>query len=133
MKDRAFVDSNIWLYLLGNDADKKEKAISLLQNRHIISTQVLAENSNVCRKKFNLDIEITTQHIQNLASLCEVALIIPEYIVSALKIAGKYQLGFYDSLIIATAIDKDCQILYSEDLQDGQLFESKLKVINPFK
>lgn len=133
MKDKAFVDSNVWLYLLGNDLDKKEKAILLLKHRHVISTQVLAENSNVCKRKLNLDIETITQHIRILTATCEVSIILPEHIVSALNIAGKYRLGFYDSLIIATAIEKDCQVLYSEDLQDGQVFEGKLKVVNPFK
>lgn len=65
MKDKAFVDSNVWLYLLGNDQVKKEKALTLLQGSPIIGTQVLAENSNVCRRKFGLDIETTAQHLLN--------------------------------------------------------------------
>ncbi len=132
MKDKTFVDSNIWLYLLGSDITKKQKALQLLGQNLTISTQVLAENSNVCRKKFLLDIPTTEQHVQNLITYCKVVLIQPETILAALSISEKYQFGFYDSLIIATAIENDCNQLYSEDLQNGQVVEGKLKILNPF-
>ncbi len=40
---------------------------------------------------------------------------------------------FYDSLIVATALESECTILYSEDMQDGLLIENQLKIVNPFK
>ncbi|MEI6154767.1 MAG: DNA-binding protein, partial [Deltaproteobacteria bacterium] len=45
----------------------------------------------------------------------------------------KYQYSYYDSLIISSALEKKCQILYSEDMQDGQTIEKTLKIVNPFK
>lgn len=48
MRDRTFVDSNIWLYLFDIDLSKKSKALSLLKKNHLIITQVLSENANVC-------------------------------------------------------------------------------------
>jgi predicted nucleic acid-binding protein len=132
MNGKAFVDSNIWLYLLGNDLPKKQKALQLLHQNHLISTQVLAENSNVCRQKFHLDIPTTKQHVRHLFSNCQVVVIQPEYIFRALSLSDKYQFGFYDSLIVATALENDCRILYSEDLQNGQVIEGKLKIVNPF-
>ena len=89
MKDKVFVDSNIWLYLLGNDLWKKQKALELLQEGHVISTQVVAENANVCRKKYRLDTHITEQHIQNLLAFCQVVLIQPDSIISALSLSHK--------------------------------------------
>ncbi len=39
---------------------------------------------------------------------------------------------FFDSLILASALEAGCQILYSEDLQDGQRIENQLMIVNPF-
>ena len=44
---------------------------------------------------------------------------------------GRYRLPWYDSLIVAAATEARCEILYSEDLQDGQKFGS-VQVKNPF-
>jgi len=44
----------------------------------------------------------------------------------------KYQYRYWDSLVIATALLNGCDILYSEDLHEGQLIEDKLTIINPF-
>ena len=132
MKDKVFIDSNIWLYLLGNDLPKKQKALQLLQEGHVISTQVVAENANVCRKKYRLDISTTEQHIQNLLAFCQVVLIQPESIISALSLSNKFSYSFYDSLIIASALESGCTILYSEDLHIGQVVNGQLKIANPF-
>ena len=52
---------------------------------------------------------------------------------NAIKIKEEYKLQFYDSLIIATALENSCSILYSEDMQHGQIIENSLKIINPFE
>ena len=51
----------------------------------------------------------------------------------ALRIAARYGTQIYDSLMLASALEAGCNIFYSEDLQDGQVFEGKLRVINPFR
>ena len=55
----------------------------------------------------------------------------PETIGQAHAIAAKYQYAFYDSLIIAAALACNCQVLYSEDMQDGQMINNKLVIQNP--
>jgi predicted nucleic acid-binding protein len=50
----------------------------------------------------------------------------------ALNLAERYQYSYFDSLILASALEAGCQILYSEDLQDGQRIENQLMIINPF-
>jgi len=49
----------------------------------------------------------------------------------ALRLSDRYRLSWYDSLILAAAIEGQCSVLYSEDLQHGQRFEN-LQVENPF-
>lgn len=50
----------------------------------------------------------------------------------ALDIKAKYQLSWFDSLIVASVLRTDCHILYSEDLHNGLVLEGKMRVINPF-
>jgi predicted nucleic acid-binding protein len=54
-------------------------------------------------------------------------------IKKAIDIKSKYKFSFWDSLIVASALENKCGILYTEDLQHGQVIETNLKVVNPFK
>ena len=49
-----------------------------------------------------------------------------------LEIAKKYGFSIYDSMIVATALQGECDTLYSEDMQDGLLIEGRLRIVNPF-
>ncbi|MFZ8805680.1 MAG: hypothetical protein ACO2PO_22235, partial [Candidatus Calescibacterium sp.] len=51
----------------------------------------------------------------------------------ALSLANQYKYSYWDSLIIASALENKCKILYTEDMQDGQILEGKHKIENPFK
>lgn len=53
-------------------------------------------------------------------------------IILACSIAERYGFSFYDSLIIASALESDCTTLYTEDLHDGQVLEGVLIIRNPF-
>ena len=50
----------------------------------------------------------------------------------ALQIAETYGYAYYDSQVIACALEHDCTILYSEDMQHEQEIENRLKIVNPF-
>jgi len=50
----------------------------------------------------------------------------------AATLAIRHQLSHWDALIVAAAVLAGCETLYSEDLQDGQVFEGRLTVVNPF-
>jgi predicted nucleic acid-binding protein len=52
---------------------------------------------------------------------------------AALGIAERLGYRFYDSLILASALEAGCSTLYSEDLQDGQVVEGTLAIRNPFR
>ncbi len=133
MKDKVFTDSNVLLYLLGEDIAKKKKAEEIPFSTPLISTQVINENINVSYKQFHLSKEKIFCHIENLLSKCLVKMITLDTIKLGYHFFTKYRYGFYDCLIISSAFENNCNILYSEDLQDGQIIEGKLKIINPFK
>jgi len=42
----------------------------------------------------------------------------------------RYGFSYYDSLIIASALECECSVLFSEDMQHGQIIESTLKIVN---
>jgi predicted nucleic acid-binding protein len=63
----------------------------------------------------------------------EVALLRKSSVDKALSVANQYKYSYWDSLIIASALENKCKILYTEDMQDGQIIEGKLKIENPFK
>lgn len=132
MKDRIFVDTNVLLYLLSNDSIKKEISKKLLKSKYIISTQVLNEFSSVCIKKFKLSIIETRKILQKIIEEMQVCYISEHTILNALEIKEKYNFQFYDSLIISTALENNCNLIYSEDMQDKQIVNNKLKIINPF-
>ena len=53
-------------------------------------------------------------------------------ILEACGLADRYKFSFYDSLILSAALECECDLLFSEDLNNGQLIENKLKIVNPF-
>ena len=55
-----------------------------------------------------------------------------ETIRRCIIIKEKYGYSWWDSLVITSALENDCTMLYSEDLQSDQIIEKKLKIVNPF-
>ncbi len=129
--NRFFLDSNVVIYALGDDQNKKEIAQDLLAQTPILSTQVLTEVSQVCLRKLKLESDVVAEWIALLNAQTHIIKISHEIIQSAIKTSKKYQYSFYDSLIIATSLHAGVEILYSEDMQHGQQIEN-IKIINPF-
>ena len=111
MRDNFFLDSNIIIYALGDDINKKNIAQDLLDQTPFISTQVLTEVSQVCLKKLKLSHERAQEWISLLTAATTVIGITPEIIQHAIRIAKKYQYSFYDSLIISASIQSGAAIL----------------------
>ena len=133
MKDKIFLDTNIVLYALDKDGVKQQIAINLLKSNPTISTQVLNEFSNICIKKLKITIEQVEKFVDVLSSDLNVKVFDVNTIFQALSLKSKYNFQYYDSLIVATALENECNILYSEDMQDGLVIEQRLTIINPFK
>jgi predicted nucleic acid-binding protein len=70
--------------------------------------------------------------ILDLVSNFSVAEILQPSVMKAIDLSILYGYSYWDSLILATAIDNGCSILYTEDMQDGQVVDGKLKIVNPF-
>ena len=137
MSADSFLDTNIIIYRLESSDLKKCKRAEelvqsgLLEGRCCISQQVLREALNVAIKKLNFSFEDAERLLnKTLLPLCKVTPMAPLYRRS-LNIQSRYRYSFYDSLIIAAALEADCKTLYSEDMQHGQHIE-QLIIENPF-
>ena len=136
MSDRVFIDSNIILYLYSEDEiikqDKAQEILAVHIN-HLISTQVINEVSNILFKKFNL----SAAEVENVILEIDKYIRIVDYSlktqIKAVKLKDKYRFQYYDALIMATALEQGCSILFTEDMQNGQIIENSLKIVNPFK
>jgi len=137
MKDRVFVDTNIFVYAYSdNDALKHNAAKKLLQrdladDYVVISTQILNEIYSVLSRS-KLSHPQITDFVLEIASQTDVKSLTMNTIESCLKIKEKYNFSWWDSLILTSALEHECSILYSEDLQHGQNIENTLKIVNPF-
>ncbi len=128
----GFFDTSVLLYLLGHDADKADRVEALLLQRGVISVQVLNEFAAVALRKHALDSTEVRQFLDGLRMFCDARPLTLEMHELGLEILARYGCQLYDSMIIAAALDSGCRVLYSEDLQHGQVFERRLKVVNPF-
>jgi predicted nucleic acid-binding protein len=132
MSDRVFIDTNIVIYALTDASAKGTIALNLLESKPCISTQVVAESINVCLRKFKFTKEDTYARADKLIYLSELFVITQSTLKEAFQLSLDYQFSFWDSLIVASALENNCSILYSEDLQHNQLIDGKLRIQNPF-
>jgi len=136
MKDKIFIDTNIWLYaLMEQDSQKSSIAKEIIDEnieKICLSTQVLNEICINLLKKANYSEKEIKSLIKNLDDVYEIHPIKVEDCIKASEIRDKFYISYWDSLIIASALNNGCSILYSEDMQHNQDIENKLKIINPF-
>lgn len=131
--DRVFLDSNVVIYAYSLDEpEKRAIALELCGKGAVVSLQVINEISNVLTGKFRLDPLRVSAMLDELCAVLEVKNLDLPIITKALSLKAACGYSYYDSLIVAAAIASDCAVLYSEDLQHGQMIEGKLNIVNPF-
>ncbi len=139
MSARFFLDTNVFVYTFDVRASAKaKKAEQLIRTAAetgdgIVSYQVVQEFFNVALRRFPQQMNVAEAE-QYLITVFRPLLAIhssPALFGEALRITGKHRLAWYDSLIVAAALEGRCQTLYTEDLQDRRNIEG-LRVENPF-
>ena len=134
-----FLDSNVLLYIMDRGDSGKRRTARDLVERAItdgtgqISTQVVHETLNVLSGKAAAPLgpaDTVSFYESTLLPLWKVQPTDATF-RSAVTLKSRYQLHFYDALIVAAALQAGCARLVSEDFQHGQRFESLL-VHNPF-
>ena len=134
---KVFFDSNILVYFVDEQDPKKQTIAKNLiaeavQNQNgVLSTQSLQEFYNVITKKMLCPKENARELVKMFSELFPVTQVTVPLIMEAIDISIKNELSFWDSLIVSAATDTGCIIVYSEDMNDGQIV-SGAKILNPF-
>jgi predicted nucleic acid-binding protein len=135
----SFVDTNILVYAEDKDADRKHgQAVELIRSLWergdgVLSVQVLQEFFVTVTKKLKKPVKI-----ENAAKIVEQYLtwhVVENtggLLLAAIRRMGTHRLSFWDALVVEAAIGAGCEVLYSEDLAEGQRF-GQVQVVNPFR
>jgi predicted nucleic acid-binding protein len=129
---KAFLDSNVVLYLLSADARKANIAEKLVAAGPVISVQVLNEVANVSLRKLKMEWTEIEELLQALKANCSVEALTVETHEAGLRLARDFKISFYDAVIAASALLAGCSTLYSQDMHDGLMIDKRLRVRNPF-
>jgi predicted nucleic acid-binding protein len=133
MSGSAFFDTNVFVYAVVQDDPRSQKAEELVAEGGTVSVQVLNEFVDVVRRKSRMPWDEVRFAIENIKALCPDPLPLTlDTHRKALAIAERYGYRIYDALIVASALEARCTILYSEDMQDGQVIDGRLTIRNPF-
>jgi predicted nucleic acid-binding protein len=139
MNGRFFLDTNIFVYSFDKSSPPKlRRSMHLIREavatrKGIVSYQVVQEFFNVALRRFAQPMT-TAEAEQYLGIVFRPLLAVhssPALYGEALRLQGKHHVSWYDSLMVAAAIEAECSLLYSEDLQHNQRF-GDLRVENPF-
>ena len=136
----VFFDTNVVLYLLSEDERKAEIAEALIMSGGHASVQVLAEMTNVCRRKFAMGWDAIHDLRELVIRHCEIHALTESIHQTAFSLARTYGYTIYDAQIIASANEAHCTTLWSEDMHSGQRFQRPttadgwdLCIANPFE
>jgi predicted nucleic acid-binding protein len=133
MTASAFFDTNVFVYAVVQDDPRSQRAEELIAEGGTISVQVLNEFVDVVRRKAKMSWNEVRFAVDNIKALCPDPLPVTlDTHGEALAIAEKYGYRIYDGLIVASALEARCTILYSEDMQDGHVIDHRLTIRNPF-
>ncbi|HYM73466.1 MAG TPA: PIN domain-containing protein [Stellaceae bacterium] len=128
----SFFDTNVLLYTASSDSAKADRAEELIAGGGMINVQVLNEITNVARRKMGMAWSELREFLSSICALTSVRPITIAVHETGLALAERYGLATWDAMIASAALDADCDILWSEDMQDGMVFEGRLQVVNPF-
>lgn len=132
-----FIDTNVWVYALTEqDHAKKKIAAALISKTYLedticVNAQVLKEFANFAFKRTKKSADEINVMLKKMASYSFVP-DTKELVMQAVALKERYDVGFYDSLMLSAANKAKCDVIYTEDLNSGQKYGT-VTAINPFK
>jgi predicted nucleic acid-binding protein len=138
MNARFFLDTNVFVYSFDRTPNKASRARDLIREavttrKGIVSYQVVQEFFNVALRRFAHPMSVAEAEQYLSATFRPLMAVHSSHALyaQALQFSNRYRLSWYDSLIVSSAIEGECTVLYSEDFQHGQRF-GELRIENPF-
>ena len=140
MNDRSFLDTNIFLYSFDlRFPSKAARANELIRQAHasgngVVSFQVVQEFFNVALKKSStkMPYDGAQRYLAEVLGPLVAVQSTQELYAVAIRLYDRYRFSWYDSVIVAAAMEAGCSVLLTEDLQDSMQVEG-LRIENPFK
>jgi len=133
MTNSFAIDTNIFIYLRDSDSPEKQtKANDLIDLSPVVSSQVVSEYLNVSKRLLKLPKQQILDICLGDLEGCDIHSVTVSTLRLARKLISRYDFQLFDSIIVASALEANCNILYSEDFQHNRLIENRLKIINPF-
>jgi predicted nucleic acid-binding protein len=134
MSAKAFIDTNVFIYLYSEDENTKQEVAQKAVNKYecVISTQVLNEFSSLCIRKLHKEPDEVGLAVDEIIGQCIVLTLEKEDIKQAIGLHKRLGYNYYDCLMIVSALKSDCDYLLTEDMADGQTIEGKLLIVNIF-
>jgi len=134
MSAKAFLDTNILIYALAANEPRSVVAERLLLKGGVISVQVLNEFVSVARRKLGLSWSEVRAALSDVRLLCEEPIALTTALHDqAVLLAEQHGLVVDDAMVVSAALAARCEVLFTEDMQDGRRFDGGLRLENPFK
>lgn len=127
----SFFDTNVLLYVVSADDRKADRADDLIRQGGTISVQNLNEYVNAARRKLGLPWDRLLLHLKALRTTLDVVPVTLSIHERGLWIVQRYGLSTYDAMIVAAALEADCETLWSEDMHHDLRIDG-LTIRNPF-
>ena len=131
-ESRLFFDTNVLLYMLSEDDSKADRAEQTLAQGGVVSVQVLNEFASAASRKLKMSYPEIREFLDTVRAVCKVEALTEDLHGEALRLCERYGFSVYDATILAAALKAKCRVVYSEDMQDGQVIDGSLVVRNPF-
>lgn len=129
----SFFDTNVLVYIASGDTVKADRAEAIIGEGGSVSVQVLNEFANVARCKMQMSWRDMHSFLATLRGLLDVHAVTIDTHETGLALAERYNLSIYDAVIAASALNADCETLWSEDMQHGMVIDGRLRIVDPFR
>ena len=133
MNKRVAIDTNMLIYALDTAyPTQKQLSENIINEYPFICSQNISEFANVCLRKFKFEKQVTIEIINKLLKKCILSSCKSSTYLLVERLIKQYQFQLFDAIIVASAIESECEVLYSEDLHNGLLVDNQLLIQNPF-
>lgn len=137
MPVRSFFDTNVLVYADDKAVPTKQRRALDLVTEHrrtrtgVVSLQVLQEYFVTVTRKLSVDASIARRKVELLSEFQVAAPDVAD-ILAAIDLHRLHNLSFWDALVIRSAKQSGCTVLFSEDMQHARDIDG-LKIVNPFR
>jgi predicted nucleic acid-binding protein len=131
--NKIALDTNTLIYLYDSTNEhKRDISDSLIQLQPYIPAQVVSEFLNVSKRLLKIPKLEVLKKCNSVFSRCNLLPTTFTVLQKSETLISKYDVQLFDAIIIATALEGGCNVLYTEDMHHGMIIEESLTLINPF-